>query len=67
MKQPPSYILFISWEVTIDFIYLAMKFTYDVILLAIAYDQAAVNNQNQYVHSRFQKWFYNQLSEMERR
>ena len=44
-----------------------MNFTYDVILLAIAFDQDVLNNQNPYVHSRFQKWFYNQLSEMERR
>ena len=44
-----------------------MKLTYDVVLLAIAYNQAVAENHNQFVHSRFQKWFYNHLSELERR
>ena len=44
-----------------------MNFTYNVILLAIAFDQKPINNQNRYVHSHFQKWFYNHLSELERR
>ena len=44
-----------------------MKLTYDVVLLAIAYNQAVAENHNDYVYSRFQKWFYNHLSELERR
>ena len=39
----------------------------DVMLLAIAFEQEFINNQIDYVHSRYKKSFYSQLIESEKR
>ena len=43
-----------------------MRFTNDVLLLAIAFQQESLEKQNDHLHLCYKKWFYAQLSELEK-